>query len=321
MPNRALLSAVTLALLVGPVACTTGGSKSSADASSSASAAAANAAIAPSASAHNQRPRRERNGAAGMLFHAAHDLQLSDTQTATLDGIESKLEQGDGPPEELRTFQTDLVAGIRAGKMDKSKLQADIAAFDAASAAHDAKEVDAIASLWAALEPAQRTQLTTAVRAKQQQREAMINAHTPDAGAGFDAGAIDWSKKRLEKMTAQLGLDANQQKSVAAILPKEDWMNPTVMKAERDESNKRVDALLTAFEAPAFDGKKLDLSGSPAKRREGLEKDAAFLGQLVPLLTPDQREKLAAQREHAGMRRGGMGGHGNEGHLGQPGLP
>ena len=47
--------------------------------------------------------------------------------------------QNDGPPDELKTFQADLVAGIRAGKLDKTKLHADYTAIDAASTARGAK--------------------------------------------------------------------------------------------------------------------------------------------------------------------------------------
>jgi hypothetical protein len=92
------------------------------------------------------------------------------------------------------------------------------------------------------------------------------------------------------------------------------------MKAMADEGQKRMDAVLTAFEGNAFDPKKLDLTGVPGKTpHEGLEKDVAFLGQLLPVLTPDQREKLASQRERSGMRRHPDGREGRGGPMGGPG--
>jgi hypothetical protein len=164
--------------------------------------------------------------------------------------------------------------------------------------------------------------VVAAVRAKQAQRDAMMAAHMPNLDAGADAGgaAADWSKKRLERLTMQLGLDAGQQKAVSAILPKDDWMNPATMDAQRKEGEKRMDGVLTAFDNATFDAKKVDLSGAPGKsKHEALEKDAAFLSQLLPLLTPDQREKLAGQRERQGMRRPPMGGFGGAS-MGGPGM-
>jgi Spy/CpxP family protein refolding chaperone len=84
----------------------------------------------------------------------------------------------------------------------------------------------------------------------------------------------------------------------------EDSMSPAAMKTQREEGKKRMDAVLTAFEGASFDPKKLDLAGLPGKtRHEGLEKDTTFLSQLLPLLTPEQREKLAVQRERTNGRR------------------
>ncbi len=89
------------------------------------------------------------------------------------------------------------------------------------------------------------------------------------------------------------------------------------MHAMSEEGKKRMEAVLTAFEADVFDAKKVDLLGSPGKTpHEGLEKDTKFLSQLLPILTPEQREKLAAQREHSGMHRHGEG---RSGRGGEPG--
>jgi Spy/CpxP family protein refolding chaperone len=312
--NRALAPSLSLSLslllLALPLACNKDNSQP-APAASSASAPAPEASTAPppSASAHNQRSRgREQGGPAGTMFRAAHDLPLTDAQKATVDTLETQLQAGDAPTDDFKALQTDIVAGIHAGKLDNTKLQTDFAAIDAAIAAHAAKEGDALNGLYVALDPGERTSLVAAVRAKQGVRDAQFAAH-----ADVDAGAFDWTKRRLQQMTMQLGLDAGQQKSVGAILGKDDSMSPATMKTQRDEGKKRMEAVLTAFEGTAFDPKKVDLSGIPGKtRHEGLEKDTTFLSQLLPLLTPEQRDKLATQRERSGGRHrpeGNGGGH------------
>jgi Spy/CpxP family protein refolding chaperone len=303
---RSLGCAFVLALTL-PIACNTSSSSQAPASSSAASASAPSApteqASAPIASASVKPPRRgDRGGPAGTLFAAARELTLSDGEKTAIDALEAQRETSDIPTDDLKDVQVDTVAGIRAGKLDTAKLQADFAAFDKTVAARGATEATAVSGLYAALEPAQRKELVTAVRARQAARDAQMNAHD-----GMDAGAAQWTKRRLARLTEQLGLDAAQQKSVDAILAKsEDVTSPSAMHAMGEEGKKRMEAILTAFEGNNFDAavKKLDLTGAPGKTpHEGLEKDTSFLSQLLPILTPEQREKLAVQRERSGPRR------------------
>jgi len=319
--RRALFCSFSLsvALPLGPLGCKGGGASQATPASSSGSAAVAQASAAPSSSAAprpDARPHpRDLPGPAGTLFRAAHDLELTDAQKATLDTLETQLTSGETPREDTKELQTDVVAGIRAGKLDQAKLRTDFAAADKEMAAEQAKEANALSGLYAALDATERKAVVAAVRTKQAAREAQFAQHNID----MDAGAADWAKRRLERMTTQLNLDAAQQKTVGALLAKGDSMSPAAMAAQREEGKKRMDRVLSAFDGDAFDPKKLDLGGLPGSTlHEGLEKDTTFLAQLVPILTPDQREKLASQREHTGLRRpGGM--RGPEGRGGGPG--
>jgi hypothetical protein len=298
MTSRVLLSSLSLVLAL-PLGCNTGGNKTAPPAASaSAPVAQASAPPAPSASAKQERHGREHAGPVGAIFRAARDLDLTDAQKATLDALEPQLEPAGEPPgDEFRTLQTDIVAGIRAGKLDNTKLQPDFAAIDKTMAARQAKEAEVLTGLYNALEPAQRKALVDAVRAKQAVHEAQFEAHmTVDAGA-----PAEWAKRRLDRLTAQLGLDAAEQPKVAAILAKDDSMSPNAMRTQREDGKKRMDAVLTAFEKDKLDAKSLDLGQIPGKTaHEGLEKDTKFLGQLLPVLTQDQREKLAMQRDRSG---------------------
>jgi hypothetical protein len=73
---------------------------------------------------------------------------------------------------------------------------------------------------------------------------------------------------------------------------------------------KKMDALLTAFEKDGFDAKKVDVFDAK-KARAPMDQELKLLGQLVPVLKPEQREKLAGKVEKGPSphgKRGGMGG-------------
>ena len=229
---------------------------------------------------------------AGMLLRAANDLPLSDAQRATLAGLDEPTHGEDAVPgtaAALKTGRSDLAAGIRAGKVDMAAMQLDYAAIDKAGLATATKQAEALAGLHAALQAPQRQTVVDAVRARQ-------GAHEPPSLPG-DAGTSDWTKHKLERMTAELGLDAGQQKAVAAPIAK-DPMTPAAMESRREAMKKRTEAVLAAFATDAFDAKKVDLATTPDKTSsESFARTVSFDAQLVPLLRGDQREKLAARAE------------------------
>ena len=131
----------------------------------------------------------------------------------------------------------------------------------------------------------------------------------PTAGAGgwprwTGARAAGPASASFDRLTRGLDLDADQQKKVDAIIAKED-----AAKAGRPdpaEMKKNVEAMLAAFEKDTFDAKKLD-TFDVKKARAPMEQEAKLLAQLVPLLKPEQREKLAAKMEKGPSPHGGRG--------------
>jgi Spy/CpxP family protein refolding chaperone len=240
-----------------------------------------------------EKPREKGPGHGGVdavLFRAAHGLTLSDAQRAKLAVLEGQLHDRDTDPRDaLKTFSNDLAAQIRAGKIDSSKLQADEAALDTAMSIVLGKQSVALAGLHEALDAGQRKALADAVRAKAAAREA--EAKDQDGGAG------DPSARRLDRMATDLGLDPGQQKQVAALLAKQ----PSLV-AMRDDTNKRMDAILTAFQADAFDAQKV-LQPTTKAPHDAMDRQIAFTSQLLAVLHPDQREKLAVST----AKRGGRG--------------
>jgi Spy/CpxP family protein refolding chaperone len=264
-----------------------------------------------------------RFGFAGMLFAAADDMDLSDDQDKKVAALEDALDDKDPAwKEEMKTMHADLLAGIRAGKIDTAKMAPHFAAIDKATQTRQDKEATALNGLWAVLDATQRKALVASIRTKQAEREAKWAAKDGGMGMGMghgaamgDGGAADFGKRRVERMTKELDLDDAQQKSVTAIVAKSPMPTAKDMEAHKADGKKRVDALLTAFDSAAFDAKKLELGEPSKKAHEMFDKQVQFFGQLLPILKPEQREKLAAKMERGhgdGSRGHGRGMHGPE---------
>jgi Spy/CpxP family protein refolding chaperone len=280
--------------------------------------ASASASAAPSTASSAKPWGDRRGGTAGMLLRAAHDLDLKDAQKTQLDKIEEPLRSDDEMRNAGKALHTELAAEVKAGKIDMTKITPLYAAIDKAAQTHQAKEADALNALHAMLDSAQRKTLTANVRTKQASRDAAhppVNTTAPSASASAapsaSAGlAADWNKRRLDGMTKKLDLDAAQQKQVAALLAKGDQPTPAAMETMKADMKKKMDALLAAFEADTFDAKKLDLGMGPAgkKPHDMMDKEVQFHAQLLPILKPDQREKLAAGMDKPRMPMPGMPG-------------
>lgn len=303
MSFHRLMSILVPVASMAILACNEGSSGNGAVASASA---VTPPSAAPSASAPKPHPQYEHHGGlAASIFRAASDLDLTQPQQDSVAKIEASLKaDDDGLRAAMKAFRTDLIAGIKAGKLDTAKLTADDAVVDKAHAAHQTQEATALGTLHDLLTPAQRGALVTAVRAKEAEHEAHMTGWLKAREA--DGGAVDLDKKRLDKMTADLSLDAGQQKQVAAILAKASEPADAIGLQQRwTERKQRSDALLASFGADTFDAKKVDLSILPGKTaHDPMDHMVAFFTQLLPILHPDQRDKLAASLDRP------FGGHG-----------
>lgn len=249
-------------------------------------------------------------GIASGLFRAANQLALPPSEQASIDRIEANLRADDGAIRAaLRAFRADLVAGVRAGKLDPTKLGADDDAVDKAFSDHLGREAEALDALHALLTPEQRAALVAAVRAKQGEREGRTGGRFSREA---DGGVIDWARRRLDRLSTDLSLDPAQQRQAAAVLAKP--VAPpsgAALQARWDARKKRYDALLTAFAADTLDTRTLDLDVMPGKsHHEPMDQMVAFFTALVPILHPDQRDKLATSldRPFGTMGRPSPGG-------------
>ena len=186
-----------------------------------------------------------------------------------------------------------LADGIAAGAIDAAKVNAALAQLATASASiHDAS-ADALNQLHAALTPEQRAALVDKVEAHWalwQRANADEADTTPSAPAGGHlrtlAKDLDLSPDQIAKIKANLG---------AAV--KDSPVKPDPQKVEA-----HLKAFGAAFRADTFDAKTLS-TGGPANAHLaswGATRIALMFESVTPVLTPDQRTKLAAQvREHA----------------------
>ena len=241
--------------------------------------------------------RRGEHGAdpTNALLDATKGVQLTDAQKTKLHSLEEQLEANERDTgEAFRAQRTALAAQVRAGAIDLTKVQADESAAGTALQAHITKEADTLNGLHAVLDPSQRKAVVAAVRGRRGERA------EGRSGAEHTAPSADTiAKKRLDHMTRALGLDAAQQKQVASLLASE----PAAQEPKGEDRGRRMDALLTAFEADSFDAKTAvpGPSVSPSDMiRARTDREVAFLSKLLPVLRPDQREKLAAEMEGGG---------------------
>jgi Spy/CpxP family protein refolding chaperone len=306
-------------------------------ASSVAPASSAPTPAASASGAHHDGERRGggHGGPGAMLFKAARTLDLKPEQKAKVDAAEKSAhatagdagaagDAGDGSrdamQEAAKGLHTELIAEVKAGKIDNAKLEPHYAAVEKVTAGMQQKEADALTALHAALDPTQRKAVTAAVRAKaeewedkredMEERKAEHVGNVVDAG-GSDAGfALGGTKRSLDRLTRGLELDAEQQKKLDAIATKEDANKAN--RPDPDEMKKRMESLLVAFEKDAFDAKKLELFDAK-KARGPMERETKLLVQLLPILKPEQREKLAAKMEKGPSPHGRRGGPGHRG--------
>lgn len=300
------------ALLV--VGCNTGRNGTHAAASASATPKAPASAAPVAKAAVKPRLMHARHaGIVGDFLATARTLDLKAEQKTKLADIDKQVMAMPADAKKaFGDFHDAIVAGIKAGKIDKAKLDPLYTQFDKVTEEHQKTQADALNSLYALLEPAQRKTLVAAIQKQQAAREARWAKKKGMAADKTKAKdwQQQWAKHRLDRMTKMLDLDADQQKKIEPLLTKEKM--PAGTKQDRMAAKKKqMDAVLAAFDKDGFDATKLDLGGMGAKdRRAHLDQRVQFLNALLPILKPEQRTKFAGMM-HA-MRGPGM--------MGRPGM-
>jgi Spy/CpxP family protein refolding chaperone len=321
---RALAVAlVAMGGFVGTVACDEPSSGSSSAPSASASAsgapahsAAASASAAPSGSAAGEghpdaasadamaaederlayellsHHMHHHTGFAGFVFMAAETIGASPDQEAAITKIRGELKAKMKPLHEANAVVGNLLAdGVVAGKIDGAKVDA-----AAAKAAHVATELHpavgtALEAIHKVLKPEQRRALADKVEANW--------ALWKEANAGDQVTDNAKLDGHLSHVAKEFSLTPDQVTKIRANLDGEkDAKKPFDVVA----ADAQMKAFTTAFVGDTFDAKKAapaaDENGKVVSRGSG--RMVRFYEAMAPVLTPDQRTKVAEElREHA----------------------
>ncbi len=205
---------------------------------------------------------------------------------ADVEKLQDEIREKLGPARDAeKNLRTLLADGIAAGTIDKTKVDATVADIStAAGAVHDAT-ADALNRLHALLTPVERAELVEKVKAHWAVWR-KVN-HEAQAG-GRERGG------RLARLTEQLQLTADQADKIAAAL--HTAMEGLTGHFDHKEAAAHVEAFGAAFASDTFDAKSLSAAAGPANTHlaaHGANRTAIFFETVTPLLTPEQRTKLA----------------------------
>jgi Spy/CpxP family protein refolding chaperone len=276
-------STATSAVTAAPPATAT--ATASAASSVDPAAEAAAAAESEKATAHlRTHHRHHHHGGMAMFIHMAIDsLGVAPEKKAQLEKIQADLHAKMAPSREAeRTVLTLLADGAAAGKIDTAKVDAALAKQATASAAVHAATQDALNQLHAALSPAERAALVEKVKAH---TEVWKKGTLDEEHGGKEKGG------RLAKLTADLGLTPDQEEKISAALKKDAPPKPDPAAVDA-----HLKAFETAFVADTFDAKTLATTANAANSaisKHGTARTVRFYEIVTPLLTPEQRTKLA----------------------------
>jgi Spy/CpxP family protein refolding chaperone len=175
-----------------------------------------------------------------------------------------------------------LATGVAAGTVDKGTVDASIAKLTTASeAAHDAS-LDTLNKLHAILSPAERAALVDKVQAHWEVWRQVNHEEVP---GGKQHGG------RLAELTEELSLTPDQVNKISASYPKA--LAGRTGRLDPKKGNDYVGSFSTAFAADSFDAKSLTSNVNPHLASHGATRMALFYETVTPVLTPEQRAKLA----------------------------
>ena len=225
-------------------------------------------------------------GVMTFISMAAETLGLDPTKKAQVEKIRTDLQAKMAPARDAEhdlLFLT-LADGIASGNIDTAKVDAAQAKVAAASAQIHTATGDALTQLHDALSASERQALVDKVKAHW---EVWQKVNSGEKANSTEKGS------HLEHMTKMLSLTPDQVTKITAALATD--------APPKDSDPKPVDAYVTAF-ATAFTADKFDPKAlaAPATAaaghvaRFGGARMAHFYEAVTPVLTPEQRTKLAA---------------------------
>ncbi|HEY1697059.1 MAG TPA: hypothetical protein VGG39_33095 [Polyangiaceae bacterium] len=178
-----------------------------------------------------------------------------------------------------------LADGVAAGTIDTAKVDAAVAKLGTASAGLHAATTDAIGQLHDALSAQERQALVDKVRAHW---EVWQKVNTDEKAGSKEKGT------RLDHLAKRLDLTSDQVDKISKALATD---TPPTAQNDPKPVDAHIQAFSAAFLADKWDPKPLaatNTSSAGHAARWGGARMVRFFEAVTPVLTPDQRTKLAA---------------------------
>ena len=217
-------------------------------------------------------------------------LGVDDAKRPQIEKLQSDLHAQMVPAREAeKNLLLTLSDGVAAGTVDTAKVDAAIAKLTtAADAVHEAS-LDTLNKLHAILSPTERAALVEKVEAHWEVWR-QVN-HEAEPGGREKGG-------RLAQLAEEVGLTPDQVKKISAAL--RTTMAGLHGKFDPKNGEGHVHAFATAFAGDSFDAKTVTSNANGHLASHGATRMALFYESVTPLLTPEQRTKLAGHlKEHA----------------------
>ncbi len=232
-------------------------------------------------------------GVLGLVVMSIKDLDLSADQQTAVEKLRAELVSKMEPSRAAgKDFANTLADGVAAGKIDRAKV--DVAINKLATQAQGLHEVSltVLNQLHATLTAQQRAKLVDNLQAHWERWK--------EAQGRDEADDHQHRSGHLLALVRQLGVTQEQAEKIKASF--HDKMKASPQDHAHKEVQDHLQAFATAFKSDTFDAKKL--TGAKVANghiaRWGATRRARFVEAATPLLTPEQRTKLAAiLRDHA----------------------
>jgi Spy/CpxP family protein refolding chaperone len=237
-------------------------------------------------------------GFAMFIAMSLNSLNTTPEQAAAITKIRTDMHAAMAPAHDAeRAVLLALAEGMASNEIDQSRVDAAIAELKTASARVDYTVAGSLGALHATLTPPQRAALADKVEAH---FEVWHHTNAPDEAAMRDAHG-----GHLGKLAKELALSPQQVETIRARFTSSMSGVPHFDRAEADA---RLKAFGVAFAGDTFAPKAL-FTGSPNAHMAawGITRTVHFYEAVLPVLTPEQRAKLAGDvRRHANYQHNEM---------------
>jgi Spy/CpxP family protein refolding chaperone len=237
--------------------------------------------------------RHHHGGFVGFVIASIETIGVTPEQQAGLDKIKADFKAKVEPVRAANgAVMNALADAIAAGTVDSAKLDGPVAAVAAAAGQVHGATADALNQLHALLRPEQRATLVDKVEAH--------FAVWKDSNAGDQATDNAKADGHIAHLAKELGLSSDQVDKTRANLA----AIPAATRGPFDgaAAEAHMKAFAAAFVADPFDAKTLTTADAANSKITswGASRMVRFYQALTPVLTADQRTKIASElREHA----------------------